>query len=209
MSRSFSLGVIVYVLFTIVLGHGYLAKELPLAGVRLSVTLVRSNASPQQSLQLTPPPLPQAPLNISYQTLRVNATPPATLTNSYFDLSATGPGYTASVLQNATFKPYCTTGATDYTWDLNGTRAYVNNTCVPYYTEGEIVERGYHHIWLYTYFKQQTFSRNCTDARATPKYYEFDPPGYPYAPDSDKFFGMSPLLGPSGCCPAPDSPCRL
>jgi len=42
MSRSFSLAVIVYVLFIIVLGHGYLAKEEPIAGVDLSVSMVRA-----------------------------------------------------------------------------------------------------------------------------------------------------------------------
>jgi len=41
MSRSFSAAVVVYVLFIIVLDHGYLEKEKPLAGVDLSVIMAR------------------------------------------------------------------------------------------------------------------------------------------------------------------------
>ena len=41
MSRSFSLGVLIYVLFIIVLDHGYLQKEEPLAGIHLTVKMVR------------------------------------------------------------------------------------------------------------------------------------------------------------------------
>ena len=184
MSRSFSAAVVVYVLFIIVLDHGYLEKEKPLAGVDLSVIMARLGrglAAHASFCLLTP--TAQAPLNVSWQRLYPNAT----ANQTYFDLSVPGPNNTASVLQDPRFKKYCTTGATDYIWDVNLTRTYVNNTCVPYYSSGELIEQGYQNVWLYTYFRQQSFSRNCTDAGAVPKYYMMDPPDYPYAPDYVKF----------------------
>jgi len=111
---------------------------------------------------------------------------------SFFDLTAeylNDENQTISVLTDPRFRAYCASGVTDYVWDAAGTVAYVNNTCVPYYTEGELIEQGYQNIWLYTYFRQESFSRNCTDSAVRPKYYEFDPPDFPYAPDSVKFFG--------------------
>lgn len=42
MSRSFSLGVLIYVLFIVVLDHGYLEKEEPLAGIHLTVKSARA-----------------------------------------------------------------------------------------------------------------------------------------------------------------------
>ncbi len=44
MARLFSACVVVYVLFFIILDHGYMQKEVPFVGVDLSVALVRACA---------------------------------------------------------------------------------------------------------------------------------------------------------------------
>ena len=186
MSRSFSLGVLVYVLFIIVLDHGYLEKEEPLAGIHLTVKMARRRRAAGRLRALSPPRRPQAPLNVTWQAAKKGS-----LTNeTYFDLSAPGPNGT-SILGDPRFAKYCTTGATDYVGNVNGTRSYVNNTCVPYYLDGELIETGFQSVWLYTYFQQESFLRACTDATVTPKYYLTDPPGFPYTPDEFKFADFS------------------
>ena len=93
-----------------------------------------------------------------------------------FNLTVPGPNGTASVLQTY---PYCVVGATDYVWDANGTRAYVNNTCVPYFTNAEVSERGTNNVWLYTYWRQSNWARTCVPSTDMPKYYVSLPAGYP------------------------------
>jgi hypothetical protein len=41
MSRTFTVAVLIYVLFFIILGHGYLQKEEPFVGMDLSLDMVR------------------------------------------------------------------------------------------------------------------------------------------------------------------------
>ena len=53
MARAFSAGVLVYVLFFVIMDHGYLEKEAPFVGVDLLVTMVRHpgrNAAAQPAL---------------------------------------------------------------------------------------------------------------------------------------------------------------
>ena len=112
---------------------------------------------------------------------------------SNFDLKTAAPGdeFAKPVLSYPELKSYCAAGATDYTWAANGSRAYVNNTCVPYYTAPELVERAYSSVWLYTYWQQRHYSRLCVDANDVPKYFIPDPPGFPVAPDADKVLDFS------------------
>ena len=42
MSRTFTMGVVIYVLFFIILDHGYLQKEQPFVGMDFSLSLVRA-----------------------------------------------------------------------------------------------------------------------------------------------------------------------
>ena len=42
MSRTFTVGVLIYVLFFIILDHGYLEKEQPFVGMDFSLDLVRA-----------------------------------------------------------------------------------------------------------------------------------------------------------------------
>jgi hypothetical protein len=106
--------------------------------------------------------------------------------SSNFDLKTTFSQFGKPVLSFPDLKTYCATGATDYTWGPNGTRAYVNNTCVPYYTPAEYTERGFQSAWMYTYWQQQHWARDCVDAAEVPKYFIADPPDFPVAPDEDK-----------------------
>jgi hypothetical protein len=152
MSRSFTVAVLIYVLFFIILGHGYLQKEEPFVGMDLSLDM--------------------APLNLSWQSNVSGSTTGA----PHCNLTVPGPNGTASVLQQF---PYCVVGATDYVWDANGTRAYVNNTCVPYFTKAEVSERGTNNVWLYTYWRQSNWARSCVASTDVPKYYAPLPAGYP------------------------------
>jgi hypothetical protein len=117
------------------------------------------------------------------------------------------------VLSVPELKAYCAAGATDYTWGANGTRAYVNNTCVPYLTPHEITQqRRPVHCRMYTYYQQQSWARLCEDASWTPKYYEPDPPGYPQRNDSEKNYDFSdpgyvPNCGDPWCCRSSATSC--
>jgi hypothetical protein len=103
-----------------------------------------------------------------------------------FDLTTTYVPFGRPLLAFPELSKYCAPKAADYSWGNNGTRAYENNTCVPYYLPSEFTERQHHSVWLYTYWKQLTWARACVDAKDVPKYYVPDPPDWPVAPDEEK-----------------------
>jgi hypothetical protein len=197
LTRAFTLGQCVYALFYVILYHGYFQKEEPFVSVDVKLdanNLARAHiphtfrfatshhlfarADMRPVRVPAPPALRQFDLYPNLTWVNENTT--------NFDLKTTFSTYGKPVLSFPELKAYCATGATDYTWGQNGTRAYVNNTCVPYYTPAEYTERGYQSAWVYTYWQQQHWARECVDASEVPKYFIADPPDYPVAPDEDK-----------------------
>jgi hypothetical protein len=188
MTRGFSMAQLVYAFFFTIFYHGYFTKETPFVSV--DVLLDYNDLVRPRLCRMT------ACLRCAESALRawqLSVYPNLTWTNantSNFDLSKNGlvdpQGYMTPVLSVPELKAYCAVGATDYTWGANGTRAYVNNSCVPYYTPFELSERGHQSVWMYTYFQQQHWSRLCEDSTWTPKYYVPDPPGYPEVPADQK-----------------------
>lgn len=86
-----------------------------------------------------------------------------------FNLSTPSAGGNASSSVLSAF-PYCAAGATDYVFDANATRAYANNTCIPYLSPVEVVSQGPRFVWLYTYWREAFYERPCADARSAPKF---------------------------------------
>jgi len=176
MSRGFTFGVVLYVLFFMLLDHGYLQKEMPFVGIDLRLDLVRvscqSFSFPCAPLTSPLPAAAQSTLNITYQSNVSRSLTGAT----NFNLTVAGPNGTASVLQQF---PYCVAGTTDYVWDANATRSYTNNTCVPYVALPEMFELGSSNVWLYTYWRQSNWARTCVPSTDVPKYYIALPAGYP------------------------------
>ena len=175
MSRGFTVGVVIYVLFSILLDHGYLEKETPFVGIDLRLDLVRMENqafAPPSPLTSPLPAAAQSTLNITYQSNVSRSLTGAT----NFNLTVAGPNGTASVLQQF---PYCVAGTTDYVWDANATRSYTNNTCVPYVALPEMFELGTSSVWLYTYWRQSNWARTCVPSTDIPKYYVPLPAGYP------------------------------
>ena len=134
---------------------------------------------------------------MSWQSPVANSTTNAT----QFDLTVVRANATQSI---ASKYSYCgRSQPTDYTWDgLNGTRTYVNNTCVPYYEHSELVERGFQSVWLYTYWQQSNWARLCVPATDVPKYYMPDPPGWPPMPDEGKDYDFNDPGFVPNCAPA-------